>query len=94
MTARQTEASRQHVGRFEQTCPACGISEGAGSYCTSCLCPISAVHWHAAIRSARQIATTEWMTAHRPRIRREPGPTAHKPRTRTPAIPRRQRHRR
>lgn len=33
-------------GRLSQRCPACGVTEAAGAYCTSCYGPTGAPTWY------------------------------------------------
>lgn len=52
-------------GRLSQTCPACGLVEGAGTYCTKCLTKTNEADWfvgpprgrHAPIRQAQRPET-------------------------------------
>jgi len=46
-----------HAGNLQQTCPACGHREAAGSYCTRCETPLSPADWHRRPRAPRKRAT-------------------------------------
>jgi hypothetical protein len=43
---------------LEQTCPACGLRESAGAYCTRCARRTTAADWHKAVRSEAQQAAS------------------------------------
>lgn len=40
-------------GRLSQRCPACGIREAAGDFCTACLHPTGPADWHREARPQR-----------------------------------------
>lgn len=44
------------AGRLSQTCPACGITEAAGRYCTACLAPTGQALWRRGEMSTAQRA--------------------------------------
>jgi hypothetical protein len=50
-------------GRLSQRCPACGITEAAGSYCTACYTPTSEADWRPSERSAAQLAALDRLRA-------------------------------
>jgi len=42
------------AGKLEQACPACGLKEAAGEYCSLCLTPTGEPHWFKPIATAAQ----------------------------------------
>lgn len=43
-------------GRLEQVCPACGLREAAGPYCSACLTKTDATDWRKAVLTDAQRA--------------------------------------
>jgi hypothetical protein len=53
------------AGRLEQSCPSCGMTEAAGSYCTRCYARTSEADWRRPERSVAQRAATDRLWADR-----------------------------
>jgi hypothetical protein len=59
------------AGKLSQTCPACHITEAAGSHCSACLRPMAEADWYVAERSAAQIEAGRRGRAARASCRKE-----------------------